>query len=114
MMGAGGDRDTSKRPLMGAAAARHSHIVIVTDDNPRSEDPVVIRNSIVQGISEYPNVRVENVEGRRNALVRALELAQPGDRIAILGKGHESGIEIDGEVIPFNDSTVILELTHRV
>jgi UDP-N-acetylmuramoyl-L-alanyl-D-glutamate--2,6-diaminopimelate ligase len=46
--------------------------------------------------------------------VRVLELAQPGDRIAILGKGHESGIEIDGEVIPFNDSSVILELTHRV
>ncbi len=114
VMGAGGDRDTSKRPLMGAAAARHSHIVIVTDDNPRSEDPVAIRNSIVQGIPEYPNVRVENVEGRRNAFVRALELAQPGDRIAILGKGHESGIEIDGEVIPFNDSSVILELTHRV
>lgn len=114
VIGAGGDRDSGKRPLMGAAAARHSHIVIVTDDNPRSEDPAIIRNSVAHGTENFPHVRVENVEGRRNALERALDLAKPGDRIAILGKGHESGIEMAGEVIPFNDSSVVLELVNRV
>lgn len=114
VIGAGGDRDTSKRPLMGAEAARHSQIVIVTDDNPRSENPADIRNSVVQGVADFPSVYVENIEGRRNGIKRALELAQPGDQIAILGKGHESGIEIAGEVIPFNDSAVVLELVNRV
>ncbi len=114
VIGAGGDRDSSKRPLMGAAAARHSITVIVTDDNPRSEDPAAIRNSVVHGTINYPYVRVENVEGRRNAIERALDLAKPGDRIAILGKGHESGIEIAGEVVPFSDSAVVLELVNRV
>ena len=114
VIGAGGDRDSAKRPLMGAAAARYSDIVIVTDDNPRSEDPDTIRASIVMGIPEFLNVQVENIEGRMNGIRRALELALPGDRIAILGKGHEKVIEIDGQTIPFSDSEVVLELAHRV
>jgi UDP-N-acetylmuramoyl-L-alanyl-D-glutamate--2,6-diaminopimelate ligase len=114
VIGAGGDRDSTKRPLMGAAAARYSDIVIVTDDNPRSEDPDEIRGEIVRGAVEFLSVQVENIEGRKKGINRALELALPGDRIAILGKGHEKAIEIRGELFPFNDTDVILELVHRV
>lgn len=114
VIGAGGDRDTGKRPLMGAAAARLSDILIVTDDNPRSEDPADIRRSIVQGTTDFPAVHVENIEGRRNGIRRALELAESGDVVAVLGKGHEKVIEICGETIPFNDAEVIRELINRV
>lgn len=114
VIGAGGDRDSAKRPLMGAAAASHSDIVIVTDDNPRSENPEAIRSEIVMGTTEFLGVHVENVEDRRHGISRALSLALPGDRVAILGKGHEKVIEIRGELIPFNDSEVVLELVHGV
>ena len=114
VIGAGGDRDGSKRGTMGEVAAQLAHTVIVTDDNPRSEDPSVIRQAIVEGALKFPDTHIENIAGRREAIKRAIEIAMPGDRIAILGKGHESTIEIMGKTIPFKDSEVVLELVRRV
>jgi UDP-N-acetylmuramoyl-L-alanyl-D-glutamate--2,6-diaminopimelate ligase len=109
VIGAGGDRDHGKRPLMGEAAARHADLVIVTDDNPRSESPAAIRADLVAGASAGPGVAVE-VAGRRDAIAHAVSLAHRGDTIVVAGKGHEQGQDIDGVVHPFDDRTVLREL----
>jgi UDP-N-acetylmuramoyl-L-alanyl-D-glutamate--2,6-diaminopimelate ligase len=102
VIGAGGDRDRAKRPLMGAAAARTADIVIVTDDNPRTEDPAAIRAELlVAGRKEA--AEIIEVDGRRAAIGAAVRLSAPGDVIALLGKGHERGQEVRGEVYPFDD-----------
>jgi UDP-N-acetylmuramoyl-L-alanyl-D-glutamate--2,6-diaminopimelate ligase len=98
VIGAGGDRDRAKRPTMGAAAAEGADLVIVTDDNPRTEDPARIRAEVLAGARGGVEV-----PGRRAAIAAAVELARPGDLIALLGKGHERGQEIGGEVFPFDD-----------
>jgi len=103
VIGAGGDRDTGKRPLMGAAAADGADIVLVTDDNPRTEDPAAIRAQVMAGAQ--PKGKVTEVAGRRAAIDQAVALARPGDIIALLGKGHESGQEVNGEMLPFDDRT---------
>ena len=104
VFGAGGDRDPGKRPLMGEAA-RAADIAIVTDDNPRSEDPARIRAAVLAGL---PN----GVDGgeRRSAIAQALEMAGPGDIVAVAGKGHEQGQEISGRILPFDDAAVIREM----
>ncbi|MCA1782969.1 MAG: UDP-N-acetylmuramoyl-L-alanyl-D-glutamate--2,6-diaminopimelate ligase [Dermatophilaceae bacterium] len=106
VLGAGGERDIGKRPAMGRAAAR-ADVVIVTDDNPRGEDPAAIRAAVVAGAraAGTPAV-VEEVADRRDAISRAVEIAAgagPSAAIAIVGKGHETGQEIDGVVHPFDD-----------
>ncbi len=98
VLGAGGDRDKGKRPLMGTAAAQGSDILIVTDDNPRTEDPAEIRAGVLSGA---PGAL--EVPGRREAIAAAVRLAKPGDVVAVLGKGHERGQEINGEKLPFDD-----------
>lgn len=98
IVGAGGDRDATKRPLMGAAAARHADVVFVTDDNPRSEDPEVIRMAVLQGAPE-----AYEVGDRAEAILRAVDALQPGDALLIAGKGHESGQVIGDDVLPFDD-----------
>lgn len=137
VIGAGGDRDRGKRPVMGAAAARGADLVLVTDDNPRTEDPAAIRAELRQGAdaaaAELPAevgppalvtaataaagrppatgrttpgpqpVRVLEVAGRGAAIDEAVRLAEAGDVIALLGKGHERGQEIAGQVQPFDD-----------
>lgn len=104
VIGAGGDRDRSKRPLMGARAAAGADIVIVTDDNPRSEDPAVIRAAVLSGTeSAGSRAQVEEVADRRVAIIRAVDRARPGDVVLVLGKGHEQGQEVAGEVLPFDD-----------
>jgi UDP-N-acetylmuramoyl-L-alanyl-D-glutamate--2,6-diaminopimelate ligase len=103
VIGAGGDRDRAKRPLMGAAAAAGSDLVIVTDDNPRNEDPAVIRAEVLRGAVGSAGAEVIEVPGRRAAIDEAVRRAQPGDVIAVLGKGHERGQEISGETHPFDD-----------
>lgn len=105
VLGAGGDRDTGKRPLMGAIGARDADVFIVTDDNPRSEDPAVIRAAVLEGAAAAPGAVAEVVEiGDRAAAIRhALALAGPGDTVLVAGKGHESGQEIAGVVLPFDD-----------
>src|SRR3954454_8293072 len=105
--GAGGDRDRGKRPLMGAIAARLADEVVVTSDNPRSEDPEAIVAEIVSGV-EREDVRVE--VDRRAAIAQAIALAVDGDVVVIAGKGHEQGQEFaDGHKIPFDDATVARE-----
>ncbi|HLU28171.1 MAG TPA: cyanophycin synthetase, partial [Glycomyces sp.] len=96
VLGAGGDRDRSKRPLMGAAAAHGADLVVVTDDNPRTEDPTRIRDEVAAAVRGVP---CRNIPGRERAVREAAGLAAPGDTIALLGKGHETVIETaDGPV----------------
>ena len=113
VIGCGGDRDSLKRPLMGKVAAALSDIVIVTDDNPRSENPDEIRKSICEG-AKGGSAQMFEVADRRVAISKALKLAQPGDVIAVLGKGHESGQEIKGEILPFDDRIVVRQESENV
>jgi UDP-N-acetylmuramoyl-L-alanyl-D-glutamate--2,6-diaminopimelate ligase len=109
--GAGGDRDRDKREAMGAAAAELADIVIVTDDNPRSEDPALIRAAVRHGAETAGSatgrrVDVVEVADRREAIAQAVARARAsgsGATIALVGKGHESGQEIAGEIHPFDD-----------
>ena len=101
--GCGGDRDRSKRPLMGAAAARFADEVILTSDNPRTEDPQTILDEIVPGLGHHPYRREAD---RRQAIALALELARPGDVVILAGKGHETTQEIAGTHLPFDDRAV--------
>jgi UDP-N-acetylmuramoyl-L-alanyl-D-glutamate--2,6-diaminopimelate ligase len=103
VIGAGGDRDRAKRPLMGAAAARGADIAIITDDNPRTEDPAAIRAELLAAAYAVEGATVTDVGGRRAAIDEAVRRAGPGDVIALLGKGHERGQEANGEVYPFDD-----------
>jgi UDP-N-acetylmuramoyl-L-alanyl-D-glutamate--2,6-diaminopimelate ligase len=109
LIGAGGDRDAGKRPLMGAACARGADLVIVTDDNPRGEDPAAIRAQLLAGAGP---AAVE-VADRSAAIAHAVRQAGPGDVIAVLGKGHERGQEIAGTVYPFDDRRVLAEALER-
>ena len=106
VFGCGGDRDRGKRPLMGAIAARLADHVIVTSDNPRSEDPEVIIDEILTGIDRP----VEHEVDRRTAIHSAISAASAGDVVVIAGKGHELGQEFtNGEKLPFDDVTVARE-----
>ncbi|MCB2222944.1 MAG: UDP-N-acetylmuramoyl-L-alanyl-D-glutamate--2,6-diaminopimelate ligase [Actinobacteria bacterium] len=111
VVGAGGDRDRAKRPLMGAAAAR-ADVAFFTSDNPRSEDPAAILTAVAAGAEGGPAEVVTEVD-RRAAIGRAIRAAGPGDVVLILGKGHEQGQEIGGEVLPFDDVTVAREEAAR-
>ena len=104
VFGAGGNRDQGKRPEMGAVASRMSDIVIVTDDNPRSEDPAVIRSAIM---AAAPSAK--EVPGRREAIAEAIRVAREGDIILVAGKGHETGQIIGDRVLPFDDALVARE-----
>ncbi|GIJ49911.1 UDP-N-acetylmuramoyl-L-alanyl-D-glutamate--2,6-diaminopimelate ligase [Virgisporangium aliadipatigenens] len=100
VLGAGGDRDQGKRPVMGEAAAAGADLLIVTDDNPRTEDPARIRAQVLAGVVTGEAIEIA---GRRDAIAAAVERARPGDVVALLGKGHERGQEVGGEVLPFDD-----------
>ncbi|WP_405106104.1 UDP-N-acetylmuramoyl-L-alanyl-D-glutamate--2,6-diaminopimelate ligase [Micromonospora sp. NBC_01405] len=110
VIGAGGDRDRGKRPAMGAAAAQGADMVLVTDDNPRTEDPGAIRAEVLAGAyGAGTPARIVEVAGRRAAIDEAVRLAAPGDVVAVLGKGHERGQEVGGEVLPFDDRTELAD-----
>ena len=104
VFGAGGDRDQGKRPEMGRVAIELSDVVIVTDDNPRSEDPARIRADIVAGAPD-----ATEVPGRREAIAEAIRIARPGDIVLVAGKGHETGQIIGDKVLPFDDALVARE-----
>ena len=106
VIGCGGDRDALKRPLMGKIAAQISDVVIITDDNPRSEDPAKIRAQVKAGIN-LDEVKVFEIGDRREAINKALSIASNNDVVAVLGKGHEQGQEIAGQIHPFDDVKVI-------
>jgi UDP-N-acetylmuramoyl-L-alanyl-D-glutamate--2,6-diaminopimelate ligase len=109
VVGAGGDRDQGKRPLMGEIAARLADVLVVTDDNPRTEDPAAIRAEIVAG-AEGGHAQVVEIGDRRAAIEHALREATPGDTVLIAGKGHETGQEVGDTVLPFDDRGVALEI----
>ncbi|WP_183094098.1 UDP-N-acetylmuramoyl-L-alanyl-D-glutamate--2,6-diaminopimelate ligase [Nocardioides stalactiti] len=117
VIGAGGDRDQGKRPVMGAIAAATADLVVVTDDNPRTEDPATIRAAVLAGTAEVPEgerAEVREVGDRRAAIEAALTAARDGDVVLVAGKGHETGQEVSGVVHPFDDRDVVRDLLRSV
>lgn len=117
VLGCGGDRDTAKRPLMGEEAARRSDVLIVTDDNPRGEDPAAIRAAMLRGALDLPEAdrgEVLEIGDRREAIRRAVSLARAGDVVVVAGKGHETGQEVAGVVHPFSDVESLAEAIREV
>jgi UDP-N-acetylmuramoyl-L-alanyl-D-glutamate--2,6-diaminopimelate ligase len=112
VLGAGGDRDAGKRPLMGRIAAAGADVLVVTDDNPRSEDPSAIRAAILEGTRDA-SATVLEIGDRRAAIADALARAHAGDVVLVAGKGHETGQEIAGVVHPFDDRAVVREELRR-
>ena len=98
IIGAGGDRDVGKRPLMGQAAAQTADVVFVTDDNPRSEDPAMIRAAVMAGCPQ--SIAVGD---RAEVILRAIDSLEPGDALLIAGKGHETGQIVGDDILPFDD-----------
>jgi UDP-N-acetylmuramoyl-L-alanyl-D-glutamate--2,6-diaminopimelate ligase len=108
VFGCGGDRDRGKRAIMGAVAAELADRIVLTDDNPRNEDPAAIVRDIRSGLSGHPDVTV--IHDRRAAIRAALEQSHPGDAVLVAGKGHETE-QIEGaERRPFDDRAVVAEL----
>jgi UDP-N-acetylmuramoyl-L-alanyl-D-glutamate--2,6-diaminopimelate ligase len=102
MFGCGGDRDRSKRPLMGRAAGEGSDVVVLTSDNPRGEDPLAIIEQALPGLSDTPATVIVEPD-RQRAIELAIAQARPGDLVLLAGKGHEKTQTIAGRVIPFDD-----------
>ena len=98
VFGAGGDRDPFKRPMMGDAARENADVLIVTDDNPRSEDPAEIRKAIMAACPD-----ATEVGDRAEAILRGVDALQAGDCLLIAGKGHETGQTVGDDVFPFDD-----------
>ncbi len=109
VLGAGGDRDRGKRPVMGEIAARLADVLVVTDDNPRTEDPSAIRAELLAG-TRGGGAEVVEVGDRREAIAEALGRARTGDVVLVAGKGHETGQEIEGVVHPFDDRDVVRDV----
>jgi UDP-N-acetylmuramoyl-L-alanyl-D-glutamate--2,6-diaminopimelate ligase len=113
VVGAGGDRDSGKRPVMGEVAARLADQLIVTDDNPRSESPAAIRAAILLGTRgnhgrpRGGKVQVVEIGDRHEAIRTAIGAARPGDAVVIAGKGHEQGQDVAGVVHPFSDRSQV-------
>ena len=105
VLGAGGDRDAGKRPIMARIAAELADVLVVTDDNPRTEDPAAIRAELLAGTTDA-TAEVLEIGDRRAAIAAAVGRAAPGDIVLIAGKGHETGQEVDGVVHPFDDRDV--------
>lgn len=123
VLGCGGDRDSGKRGPMGRVAAERADVVIVTDDNPRSEDPLLIRQAVLAGAYEARDTAdrgsraaaCDIIDGgdRRSAIAAALTLAGADDVVAVLGKGHETGQEVGGRLLPFSDADVVIDEYRR-
>ena len=113
VFGCGGDRDRTKRPLMGAVAGRLSDLIVITSDNPRSEDPNAIIEEVLRGLTpdtrRDSGQRLMTIADRRFAIVKAIELARPGDLVLIAGKGHEKHQVVGDQVLPFDDVVVARE-----
>jgi UDP-N-acetylmuramoyl-L-alanyl-D-glutamate--2,6-diaminopimelate ligase len=117
VFGCGGDRDRTKRPLMGAVAGRLSDLILITSDNPRSEDPRRIIEEVQRGITadtrRDSGQRLLAIVDRREAISKAIELARAGDLVLIAGKGHEKYQVVGGQVLPFDDVAVAREALGR-
>ena len=114
VLGAGGDRDPSKREPMGAAAAANAELVVVTDDNPRSEEPAAIRAAVLAGARQGGATEAVDGGDRRAAIALALRRAAGAGWVAVLGKGHETGQEIAGVISPFDDVAVLRDEWQRL
>ncbi len=114
VLGAGGDRDPSKRGPMGAAAAANAELVVVTDDNPRSEDPATIRAAVRDGAERAEAAEVVDGGDRRSAIGLALRRSAGRGWVAVLGKGHETGQDVAGVISPFDDVAVLREEWQRL
>jgi UDP-N-acetylmuramoyl-L-alanyl-D-glutamate--2,6-diaminopimelate ligase len=117
VFGCGGDRDRTKRPLMGAVAGRLSDLIVITSDNPRSEDPLRIIEEICRGITpdtrRDTEQRLLSIPDRREAIAKAIDVARPGDLVLIAGKGHEKYQVIGNRTLPFDDTAVAREALGR-
>jgi UDP-N-acetylmuramoyl-L-alanyl-D-glutamate--2,6-diaminopimelate ligase len=113
VFGCGGDRDRTKRPIMGEIATRLSNYVIATSDNPRSEDPLNILKEIELGLRKG-SAPYKIISDRRRAIETALSMAQTGDAVVIAGKGHEDYQIIGSKVIPFDDRKLAAELIREL
>jgi UDP-N-acetylmuramoyl-L-alanyl-D-glutamate--2,6-diaminopimelate ligase len=109
LFGCGGDRDRAKRPLMGQAAAENSDFVVLTSDNPRSEDPLDIMNDALVGLRRRDTPHLIEPD-RGTAIRRAIEQAQPGDIVILAGKGHETYQVLREGTVPFDDRQVARQL----
>ncbi|SNZ09080.1 UDP-N-acetylmuramoyl-L-alanyl-D-glutamate--2,6-diaminopimelate ligase [Cohaesibacter gelatinilyticus] len=105
VIGAGGDRDPGKRPMMGKAANDYADFAIVTDDNPRSEDPALIRKAVMETVETGCEVA-----GRYDAIAKGVSMLQAGDILLVAGKGHEQGQTVKGEVLPFSDHEAVQQV----
>ena len=115
VFGCGGDRDRTKRPLMGAVAARLSDIVVITSDNPRTEEPARIIEEIKRGIPPASDRSAATfaIVDRREAIQFAIRKAQPGDLVLLAGKGHEQSQTIGGQQMPFDEAAIAREALER-
>jgi UDP-N-acetylmuramoyl-L-alanyl-D-glutamate--2,6-diaminopimelate ligase len=113
LFGCGGDRDRSKRPLMGAAAGEASDFVVLTSDNPRSEDPIAIMNDALVGLRRYDTPHIVEPD-RRKAIRAALVEARPGDLVILAGKGHEPYQVLKDRVIHFDDRETAREILREL
>lgn len=109
VFGCGGDRDQEKRPIMGKIAREYADVVVVTDDNPRSEDPAIIRKAIISECKD-----AIEIADREEAIAFALSKLQPGDNLLIAGKGHENYQIIGDKIIKFSDSEKVLEIVKKM
>lgn len=107
VFGCGGDRDRGKRPLMGEIAGREADVVIVTDDNPRSEEPSLIRAAVLEGARAARRAEIVEIGDRRTAISHAIADLRTGDALVVAGKGHETGQIVGDSVLPFSDHAVI-------
>jgi UDP-N-acetylmuramoyl-L-alanyl-D-glutamate--2,6-diaminopimelate ligase len=110
VVGCGGDRDKTKRPIMAKIAVEFSQQVILTSDNPRTEEPWAILQDMLAGLGLLEQNKAKVIENRREAIQTAYKLANPGDVILIAGKGHENYQEIQGIKYPFDDKEILLDL----
>lgn len=114
VVGAGGDRDKTKRPEMAATCARLSDVVILTSDNPRSEDPEQIIADMKNGVDITLTKKVVAIVNRREAIKAAVSMARPGDVVLVAGKGHEKYQEIHGVKYPFDDKIELAQALEMI
>ena len=113
VFGCGGDRDRTKRPIMGAISAQYSDFSFITSDNPRTEDPLFIIEEVEAGLKEV-STKYAVVPDRREAILQAIRLAKTGDIVVIAGKGHENYQLIQNQVLPFDDRKVAREILQQL
>ena len=109
VVGCGGDRDRAKRPIMAKIACQYSDHVVLTSDNPRSENVEDILDDMEKGVDKEHEIKVLRIQNRQTAVKTAVKIAKPSSIILLAGKGHEKYQEINGEKFPFDDKKVLMD-----